>query len=798
MLHIRYLRPYWQISLFVGLVVVLTGTLFLGSRSIARAAVTTSISINGAGTGRTFDGIGAISGGGGNIRLLVDYPEPYRSQILDYLFKPGYGADLQILKVEVGGDTNSTDGSECSFMHTASTQDLTCGYEWWLMQQAKARNPNIKLFGLAWGAPGWVGSGNFWSQDMVNYYVNWIKAAKSTYNLTIDYIGGWNERGYNISWYESFKSALQSNGLSTKIVGADTDWNIANDMSSNSSFNNAVDIVGAHYICGYLSSESTCNSTSTAQALNKPLWASENGSQDYNSGAAAMARADNRDYIDGKMTATINWPLVAGVYPNLPYATDGLILDNQPWSGNYSVGKQLWVTAQTTQFTQPGWRYIDSASGYLGGNRSNGSYVTLRSPTTSDYSTIFETMDATAAQTVNVNVSNGLSTGTVHIWATNVNSSNANDYFMQQSNITPSNGSYSLTLQPGYVYSITTTTGQGKGTATSPAQSPLALPYADTFESETLNQDAKYFADQNGAFEIVNCTAGHSGQCLRQVTPKAPISWDNTSDPYSLMGDLSWGNYTISTDALLEQSGYVEVMGRVTSQQAFSPANINAYYLRVTNTGNWSILRNNTSGNLTTLASGTVSALGTNTWHTLSLGFQGTTITTQIDHVTVGTANDGTYSSGQVGIGVSGWQNAQFDNFSVTGNAIGSGTYDDQSSAFSYSGSGWFHGGCTPNCYNGTNSWDNTTNDSVSVTFNGTQILFYGVKDTLHGIGAVSIDRGSETLIDFYSSTRAGDQLMWTSPVLAQGPHTFTLRVTGTKNASSSNTWVVPDAVTVK
>jgi len=52
--------------------------------------------------GTGFDGIGAISGGGGNTRLLYDYPEPYRSQVLDYLFKPGVGAALHILKVEMG------------------------------------------------------------------------------------------------------------------------------------------------------------------------------------------------------------------------------------------------------------------------------------------------------------------------------------------------------------------------------------------------------------------------------------------------------------------------------------------------------------------------------------------------------------------------------------------------------------------------------------------------------------------------------------------------------------------------
>lgn len=40
---------------------------------------------------RTFDGIGAISGGGGNSRLLRDCPAAEQSQILDDLFKPGCG-----------------------------------------------------------------------------------------------------------------------------------------------------------------------------------------------------------------------------------------------------------------------------------------------------------------------------------------------------------------------------------------------------------------------------------------------------------------------------------------------------------------------------------------------------------------------------------------------------------------------------------------------------------------------------------------------------------------------------------
>ena len=44
-------------------------------------------------------GIGAMSTAGTS-RLLKDYDEPMRSEILDYLFKPNYGASFQHLKVE--------------------------------------------------------------------------------------------------------------------------------------------------------------------------------------------------------------------------------------------------------------------------------------------------------------------------------------------------------------------------------------------------------------------------------------------------------------------------------------------------------------------------------------------------------------------------------------------------------------------------------------------------------------------------------------------------------------------------
>jgi hypothetical protein len=76
-------------------------------------------------------GIGAISGGGATSNLLLAYPEPYLSQIFDFLFLPDFGAALQVLKVEIGGEGLSTEGSEASHWRSRSeAPSFDRGYEW--------------------------------------------------------------------------------------------------------------------------------------------------------------------------------------------------------------------------------------------------------------------------------------------------------------------------------------------------------------------------------------------------------------------------------------------------------------------------------------------------------------------------------------------------------------------------------------------------------------------------------------------------------------------------------------------
>ncbi|MBP0456429.1 ricin-type beta-trefoil lectin domain protein [Streptomyces montanisoli] len=661
------LAPLWILALLAALLAV--------GAAPAQAA-STSITVDGTQGGRTFDGIGAISGGGGNSRLLKDYPAAEQSQILDYMFKPGYGANLQLLKLEIGGDANSTDGSEPSVEHARGTVNCDAGYEFWLAEQAKKRNPNIGLYGLAWAAPGWI-NGGFWSTDTINYLITWLGCAKQ-HGLDIKYLGGWNERGHDANWYVQLRSALNDAGYgSVQIVGDDSGWSVADDMTSNSAFNNAVSIVGVHYSCngGDGGDATSCQSTQNGRNLGKPLWDSENGSQDMNGGAPALIRAITRGYTDARFTSFFNWPLIASIYPNLPFSTVGLATAGSPWSGHYTIGANTWATAQVTQFTQPGWKFIDSASGYLGGSESNGSYVTLKSNTSTDYSTILETTTSNSTQTVNLTVKGGLSTGAVHVWATKVNSPSDATSFIHTQDITPSNGSYSLTMQPGYVYTVSTLGGAGKGTATPPAAHSLALPYNDNFDSDASGTEAKYLSDMQGSFEVQPCT-GRSGQCVQQMAPVKPIEWQDDSDSYALIGDTGWSNYTVSSDVLLRSSGTTELLGRANTQLR-PQSHMNAYYFRIRDTGQWWIEKMYTDGSNHTLATGTTTALGTGAWHNLAFTFQGSTISAKVDGRQVGSVTDTSFTSGQAGLGIQGYRTDQFDNLAITpgsGSAGGTST----------------------------------------------------------------------------------------------------------------------------
>jgi galactosylceramidase len=70
------------------------------------------------------------------------------------------------------------------------------------MNEAKKRNPNIKLYGLAWAWPQWVSCAPgtldnctnnpyAYPEQTATYVTKWVAGAKNTYGLDIDYVGSW-------------------------------------------------------------------------------------------------------------------------------------------------------------------------------------------------------------------------------------------------------------------------------------------------------------------------------------------------------------------------------------------------------------------------------------------------------------------------------------------------------------------------------------------------------------------------------------------------------------------------------
>ncbi|HUV71273.1 MAG TPA: family 16 glycoside hydrolase [Terracidiphilus sp.] len=628
-----------------------------------------SIVLDGHSKGRVYDGIGAVSAGASS-RLLVDYPEPQRSQILDYLFKPGYGAALQHLKVEIGADVNSTDGSEPSHMRSAKDHDATRGYEWWLMVEAHKRNPNIVLEGLPWGAPGWVGTDTLYTPKMAEYVADFIQTAKRSYGLDISYVGPWNEKVFDIPYIKELDRQLKADHLATRIVCCDEypgqgkgQWSIADEMLKDPDLASAISVIGVHYPLVH----GKVTTTDTARKTGKPLWSSEdqpNGgggpfvNRDWPYGGRILAHLYNQNYLEGSLTSTEIWSPITSYYDNLAAPNSGLMYANTPWSGNYDVQGTIWATAHTTQFAQPGWQYMDSSSGYL---PEKGSYVALRSTDKKNWSVILETINAEHPQQVSFRLEGGLAATEVHIWETNNTRT-----FEHVANVKPVNGKFDYTFDADSLYSLTTTTGQGKGTAVPPPASAFPLPYADDFEGTPLKHTPKYLSDQDGAFEVHHCE-GRPGQCLEQVISMKPIPWGPLPDPFTIAGADNWTDYSVAVDTRFLTNAPATVMGRIDSANVFRDGKSHfpsGYVLRFAPDGSWQLLSAEFKKPTVTLASG-LAKIDRNQWHRLQLRFQGKQIVALLDGVSLTTIDNSDHTHGMFALGTE-WDHIQFDNLRVT------------------------------------------------------------------------------------------------------------------------------------
>jgi len=624
-----------------------------------------TITVDGGSKGRVWEGVGALSAGASS-RLLYDYPEPQRSQILDYLFTPNFGASLHHLKVEIGGDVNSTDGSEPSHARTREEFEhpepeyFQRGYEWWLMEEARKRNPRILIEALQWGAPGWIGNGHFYSEDNARFVAAFVKGAREYHGVDVDYVGIWNEKMYDTGYIKLLRRVLDASGLErVKIVAADlwepeAKWLIADAMMQDPELRKSVAVLSAH-----ITAQTSFYTTGNAKKLGVPIWDGEvhaYGGDWY--GAAHHAR-QNRAYTIGQITKLVSWSLITSYQDFLPAPKSGPMRAATPWSGYYEVQPPLWILAHFTQFTQPGWKYLDSACKYFANEsqevpKEGFSVTALKSPDTNDYTILIETMDAKEGQSVTFRVTGGLSASDLAVWRSRF----GQETLLRLDDIVPRDAEFTIRLEPNAMYSLTTTRGQQKGrfAPAIPADRPFPFPYRDDFQSAPVGRTPRYLSDQHGTFEVAARPDG-KGKCLAQTVVQQGICWRPYDYPQTIVGDIAWQDYRVSVDFFLPGRGSAKLWGRA---QGFDWGDrpYTGYGIELDQLGNWTLRAGEK-----TLASGKSSA-ESGAWHRIALSMKGEQLTVTLDDKRLAAVRDGSISHGLVALGT-GWNQALFANLSI-------------------------------------------------------------------------------------------------------------------------------------
>jgi len=306
--------------------------------------------------GRVFEGVGGISST--TSLLLADYPEPARSQILDLLFKPKFGASVQHLKVEMGAGENSTCASEPS--HAFSREELAAprprGMEFWLMREARRRNPAILLDALPWSFPGFLKPDpkkSIWSEDMTSYYLAYLQTAR-TQGVELDYLAATqNEVGTDFGWImRSLRPTLDVNGFkNVKLHVAEVGgfWDhLSAQVHQTPERRAAITALSAHYVNGrdpwtidqppMSGGGDATNPSDAVKATGLPLWAGEEWSNSGKTwggpGALYLGRLINKLYVRDRITKLEVWPLFDAIPNGLQWYTDTGVLraDSMVWA----------------------------------------------------------------------------------------------------------------------------------------------------------------------------------------------------------------------------------------------------------------------------------------------------------------------------------------------------------------------------------------------------------------------------------------------------------------------------------
>ena len=448
-------------------------------------------------------------------------------------------------------------------------------------------------------------------------------------------------------------------------------------VASSQAYAKTVDIIGLHYPSDFVDYK-VCHS------LNKPIWASEESSSyDDLNGAACWARVINSHFVLQQMTASIMWNLVGAYYHGTNWYASSMLTSVQPWSGHYDTLPVVWATAHVTQFTEIGWRYLAVGNG-SGELAQGGYYTTIVDPNGSDFTLQVVKISydhapctrpklpefSVAPETFVLKLAPSMKAPkTLTVWKSNFEKETAM-LFEKQQDIAVVDNTITLQVAVGDFYTISSVRTAVHGSFSTPVPTSVPqfpLPLFDDMQSHNVSQEAAFFADQIGAFEIHEDASKPGNKVLKQMVPQLPIGWSDhgSNGPMTLIGMREWQDISISVDFRLPVHDASACVGSRVDQMWND-----GIVLCVSAAGQWNVTVGGPpqSGVFThkPIASGTTKAPGVGSWHTLSLTTVGSLASGSLDSVHLATnltVRD--IDTGFGAIGMNEWYAVEFDNFHV-------------------------------------------------------------------------------------------------------------------------------------
>lgn len=123
------------------------------------------------------------------------------------------------------------------------------------------------------------------------------------------------------------------------------------------------------------------------------------------------------------------------------------------------------------------------------------------------------------------------------------------------------------------------------------------------------------------------------------------------------------------------------------------------------------------------------------------------------------------------------------------------GRIEENNPAMTYTGRWFANPGSTHSGGNAALATD--AGSRADLGFTGTGISWLAYRDEWSGIARVYLDGEPKTTIDNYLSPADARAVPYSLGGLSPGPHTLTIEVTGTRNASSKGSWIWVDAFDV-